>query len=120
MSQVSLVVEEVAAEEKVYLDMEEVEEVYLDMDEVEVEVEVEETMVAVAAVVEAVEEELITIYTTTTKGRITTMELIHQILRRNLHLKKSQFLFKLMYGMIFGLNEGQIEKGSIIMMMLVI
>ena len=53
---------------------------------------------ALAVVVEGVEKESITIVTTTLKGRVTIMELIHQILREPLHLKKYQLLFKLMYG----------------------
>ena len=62
------------------------------------------------------EEEAITIVTTKMEGRITIMELIHQILQETLHLKKSQLLFKLMYAKIFVLNEGQSKGGSIIMM----
>ena len=71
---------------------------------------------AVVVVVEAAQEEAIEIVTTTMEGKITIMELIHQILRENLHLKKSQLLFKLMYGTIFVPNKGKIKGGSIIMM----
>ena len=53
--------------------MEAEEEVYLDMDEVEVEEAVEASIVAVAVVVEAVEEYAITIITTTMEGKITIM-----------------------------------------------
>ena len=60
------------------------------MDKVEVE---EADVVTVEVVVEAVEEEAIRIVTTTMEGRITIMELIHQILQETLHLKKSQLLF---------------------------
>ena len=62
---------------------------------------------AVAVVAEAVEEEVITIVTTTIECRITIMELIYHILRGTLHLEKSQLLFKVMYGTIFVLNKGQ-------------
>ena len=116
ISQVSPVVEEVVAEEEVdfdmdkvkeeYLDMDKVNEKDLDMDEVEVEEAVEAAVVAVAVVVEAVEEYAIIIVTTTMEGRITIMELIHQILRENLHLNESRLLFKLMYGTIFVLYKG--------------
>ena len=54
ISQVSLVVEEVAAEEEVNLDMKELEEIDLDMEKVKVEEAAETVVVAVAAVVEAV------------------------------------------------------------------
>ena len=126
MSQVTPVVEEVAAEDGVdfymdelkeeYLDTEEVKEEDLDMEKVDVEEAVEADVVSVAIVVEAVEEEAITIVTTTMEVSITIMELIHWILRGNLHLKKYQLLFKLIYGTIFVLNKGQSEGGSIIMM----
>ena len=69
-----------------------------------------------AVLVEAVEEEAITIVTTTMEGRIKIMELIHKILQETLHLKKSWILFKIMYGIISVLNEGKIEGVSIIMM----
>ena len=72
---------------------------------------------AVVVVVKDVEEEVITIVTTTIEGRITIMELIYKILQGTLHLKKSQILFRLMYGTIFVLKEGQIEGGSIILIM---
>ena len=88
----------------------------LDMDEVEVVEAAVVAVVDVTVMVEAVEEEAITIVTTTTEGRITIMELIHRTLRETLHLNKSQLLFKIMYGTIFVLNKGQIEGGSIIMM----
>ena len=64
----------------------------------------------------AVEEEAITIVTTTMEGRIKIMELIHKILQETLHLKKSWILFKIMYGTISVLDEGKIEGVSIIMM----
>ena len=73
-------------------------------------------MVSVAVVLEAVEEEAITIVTTTMEGRITIMELIRQILREFLHLKKSRLFFKIMHGTIFVMNKGKSEGGSIIMM----
>ena len=82
----SPMVEEVAAEEEVDLDMDEVKEEYFDMNEVEAEDAVENSMVAVVAVVRVVEEESITILTTKMEGRITTMELIHHILQETLHL----------------------------------
>ena len=66
-------------------------------------------MVSVAIVVEAFEEEAITTITKQLGGIITIIELIHQILQENLHLKKSQLLFKLMYGTIFVLKKGQSE-----------
>ena len=66
MSQVPLVVEEVASEEEVDLDMEKVKEEDLNMDKVEVEEVVEAAVVAMAVVVEEVEEEEITTVTTTT------------------------------------------------------
>ena len=108
----SPVVEEVAAEEEVDLYMDKVKEEDLDMDKLKeeyldmekVEEAVEAAVVAVVVVVEAVEEYAIIIVTTTMEGRITIMELIHQILRETLHLKKSQLLFKIMYGTIFVLN----------------
>ena len=84
------------------------------MDKVEVE---EADVVTVEVVVEAVEEEAIRIVTTTMEGRIIIMDLIHQILLENLHLRKSWLLFKVMFGTIFVLNEGQSEGGSIIMIM---
>ena len=133
ISQVSPVVEEVEVEQDVDLDMDEVteedldryevKEEYLDMDEVEAEEAeeaVEATVFALTVVVEAVEEESIKILKTTMEGRITIMELINQILRETLHLKKSQLLFKLMYGMLFVLNEEQSEGGSIIMMKVIL
>ena len=80
--------------------MDEVEEVDLDIDKVNVEEVVEAAMVFVAVLVEAMEEEGITIVKTTIEGRITIMELIYQILQGTLHLNKSQLLFKLMYGKI--------------------
>ena len=126
ISQMSPVLEQVVAEEKVYLgmdkvkeedlDMDKVKEEDLDRDEVEVEEAVEAALVDVAVMVDALEEEAIAIVTTTMEGRITIMELIHQILQENLHLKKFQILFKLMYGVIFVPNEGQIKGGSIIKM----
>ena len=89
-SQVSPVLEDVAVEEEGYLDMGEVKEEGLDMDKVkegdldmekiEEEEAVEVYVVAVAVVVEAMEEEAITIVTTKMEGIITIMELIHQIL----------------------------------------
>ena len=72
-----------------------------------------------AVVVESVEEEVITIVTTTIEGRITIIELIYWILRGTLHLNKYQLLFKLMCGTIFVLNEGQSEGGSILIMMVI-
>ena len=70
-----MVLEEVAAEEEVDLDMDKVKEEYLDMDEVKEEdldmddVEVEEAIEAVvvdmAVMVDSVEEEVTTIVTTT-------------------------------------------------------
>ena len=116
ISQVSSVVEEVVAEEEVDLGMDKVKKEYLDMDKVEVEEAVETAVVAVAVVVEAVEEEAIAIVTTKMGGRIKIMELIHHILQETLHQKKYWILFKLMYGTIFLLNEGKSEGGSIIMM----
>ena len=98
------------------LDMDKVKEEDLDRDEVEVDEAVEAALVDVAVMVDALEEEAIAIVTTTMEGRITIMELIHQILQENLHLKKFQILFKLMYGVIFVPNEGQIKGGSIIKM----
>ena len=125
----SLVVEDMAAEEEVDLDMDEVKEEGLDMDQMKGgdldmdEVEVEEAVLAdvmdVAVMVVEVEEESITIVTTTMEGRITIMEVIHQISREKFHLKKSRLLFKLMYGTISVLNEGQSEGGSIIIMMVI-
>ena len=82
----------------------------LDMDKVEVVEAAVVAVVDVTVMVEAVEEEAITIVTTTTEGRITIMELIHWILQENLHL---------MYGTIFVLNKGQSKRGSIIMMTVV-
>ena len=76
-------------------------------------------VVAVAVVVEAMEEEAITIIATTMKGRIIIMDFIHQILRETLHLNNYRLLFKLMYRTIFVLNEGQSEGGSIIMVIVV-
>ena len=76
-------------------------------------------VVSVVVVVGAVEEHRITIITTTMEGRITIMELIHQILQENLHLNKSQLLFNLMHGTIFVLNKGQSKGGPIIMMMVI-
>ena len=108
ISQVSPVVEEVTEEE----------DIYLDTDEVDVEEAVEAALVAVSVVVESVEEEVITIVTTTIEGRITIMELIYWILRGTLKLKKSQLLFKLMYGTIYVLNKGQSKGGSIIIMVI--
>ena len=67
MSQVSPVVEELAAEEEVDLDMDKVEAVDLDMDDVKVKeaVEaVEAVVVVVVVVIEAVEEEGTTTVTT--------------------------------------------------------
>ena len=96
----SPVVEELAAEEEVDLDVDEVnvedldmdnvKEEYLDMDKVDVEEAAKQAAVAVANVVEAVEEEAIIIVTKTMEGRIKIMELIHRILRGNLHLNNSQ------------------------------
>ena len=119
MYQVSPVVEGVEAEEEVYLNMDKVKEEDVDMDKVEVEKAVEAVVVAVAVVVETVEEEAIKIFTTTIEGRITIMELIHWILQGTLHMKKSQLLFKLMYGTIFMLDKEQ-RKGVSIIMMIVI
>ena len=76
----------------------------MDTYEVEAEQAVEASVVSVSFVVVAVEEEAITIVTTTMEGRITIMELIHKILRETLHLKKSQLLFNIMHGTIFVLN----------------
>ena len=98
------------------LDMYEVKEVDLDMDEVEAEEAVYTAVFALTVVVEAVEEDSITIFTTTMEGRITIKQLINQILRETLHLKKYQLLLKLVYGTISVLNEGQSKGGSIIMM----
>ena len=69
------------------LDMEKLKEEDFDMDKLEVEEAVEVDVVDVDVVVGAVEEEAIIIVTTTMEGRITIMELIHQILREILHLK---------------------------------
>ena len=66
--------------------------------------------------VEALEEEAIKIVTTTIEGIIKITELINWILQGTLHLKRSQISFKIMYEMIFVLNEGQIKGGSIITM----
>ena len=74
---------------------------------------------AVVVVVEAMEKEAIIIVTTTIEGRIKIMELIHRILRGNLHLKKSQHLFKLTFGTIFMMNKGQRKGGSIIIMVVI-
>ena len=63
MSQVSTVVEEVAAEEYVYLDMDQAKEEYLYIEKMEEPVEAD--VVAVVVVVETVEEETIKISTTT-------------------------------------------------------
>ena len=60
--------------------MEKVREEDLDMDKVEVEEALKAAVVAVAVVVEDVEEEKITTFKTTTEGRIAFMDLIHQIL----------------------------------------
>ena len=119
MSQVSPVVEEVAVDGEVDLDMDGVEEVDLNMEKVKVEEAADSDVVAMEVLVVAVEEESITIATTKIKVRITIMELIHQILQGNFHLNKSQILFKLMYETIFVLNEGQSVGGSIIMMMVI-
>ena len=89
----------------------------MDTDEDEVEEAVEAAMVVVVVMVEAMEEEKIKIVKTTMEVRITIMDLIHQILLENLHLRKSWLLFKVMFGTIFVLNEGQSEGGSIIMIM---
>ena len=97
--------------------MDVVKEEYLDTDENEVEEAVEAAMVVVVVMVEAMEEEKIKIVKTTMEVRITIMDLIHQILLENLHLRKSWLLFKVMFGTIFVLNEGQSEGGSIIMIM---
>ena len=78
ISQVSPVVEYVAEEEEVDFDLDEVKEEDLDMDKVEAE---EAVVVAVVVVVEDMEDESITIVTTTMEGRITIMELIHKILQ---------------------------------------
>ena len=64
MSQVSTLVEEVAADEEVDLDMDAVKEEDLDMDKVEAEDAVEVDVVDVVVVVEDVEEEAITTVTT--------------------------------------------------------
>ena len=61
----SPVVEEVAAGKEIVLDMYEVEEVDFDISKVKVGEAVEADVVAMAVVVEAVEEEIITIVTTT-------------------------------------------------------
>ena len=74
--------------EKEDLDMDEVKEEDLDLDEVEVEEAVDMAVATVAVMVEAVEEEAITIVTTKMEGKITIKELIHQILRENLHVKR--------------------------------
>ena len=99
--------------------MEEEEEIDLDTDEVDVEEAVEAALVAVAVVVESVEEEVITIVTTTIEGRITIIEFIYWILRGTLHLNNYQLLFKIMCGTIFVLNEWQSEGGSIIIIMVI-
>ena len=65
MSQVSPVVEEVATEEQVDLDMDKVDEVDFYMDEVKVEEAVEASVASVAVVVEAMGGEAIKIVTTT-------------------------------------------------------
>ena len=96
------------------LDMGEANEEYFYMDKVEAEESVEAALVSVEVVVEAVDEEEITIVTTAMEGRIKNMELIHHILRETLHLKEFWLLFKLMYGKIFLLDEVQSKGGSII------
>ena len=69
-----------AAEEEVDLDMDEGKEEDLDIDKVEVEEAVDAYMVAVAVVVEALDEESTTIVSTKIEGRITIMKLKHRIL----------------------------------------
>ena len=77
------------------------------MDELNVEKSIEAAVVVMVVLVEAVEEEGITIVITTIEGRITIMELIYLILRGTLHLKKSQLLFNIMHEKILVLNKGQ-------------